>query len=542
MPQTPAGGAPTRSGASAFFRKSRLAAVRLAWTALLLTAAAGGAAAAELRIGLAADVTSLDPHYVNIAPNNNAAWHIYDALVHVDANARLIPGLAVSWRAVDATTWEFKLRRGVKFHDGSDFTAEDVLFSLDRPATLAASPGPFTGFVKPIVAKKALDAYTVQFKTASAYAMLPHDLNSIFIVSKNAAGTANSDDFNSGKAAIGTGPFKLVRFARGDRIELAPNDAYWGGKPHWQKVTLRILPADAPRIAALLSGDVDAIENIPTADLARLKTNAKFHLEQKISWRTLFFHMDQYRDSPPHVADKSGKPLGKNPFKDVRVRLAISKAINRRAVVERVMEGFAVPAGNLVSPPVFGHVESIKSDAYDVGAAKRLLGEAGYPDGFALTLHAPNDRYTNDKQVALATAQMLARVGIQAKVETMPASVYFGKARAGEFSFALLGWGSFSGDLALRALLATPDPAKGFGAWNWGKYSNAGMDRMLEQDFATTNDKLREVLAQKAAAMALQDTPVILLHHQLASWAMKPGYAYTARSDEYTFAHHFRPK
>jgi len=502
--------------------------------------------AAELRIGLGADVTSLDPHFLNVAPNNNTAWHVFDALVHVDANARIVPGLAVSWRAIDPTTWEFKLRKGVKFHDGSNFTAEDVIFSLERPATLTASPGPFTSFVKPIVAKNIVDPWTIRLKTATPYAMLPYDLNSIFIVSKTAASGASTEDFNSGKAAIGTGPFKLVRFARGDRIELSRNDAYWGGQngklAAWDKVTLRILPADTARIAALLAGDLDAIENIPTADLTRLKANANLRLEQKVSWRTLFLHMDQYRDHPPHLSDKSGKPLAKNPFKDARVRLAVSKAINRRAIVERVMEGFAIAAGNLVSPPVFGHVDALKPETYEPEAAKKLLAEAGYPDGFALTLYAPNDRYVNDDQVAQAVAQMLARVGIQTKVETMPASVYFGKARAGEFSFALLGWGSFSGDLALRALVATPNAEKGYGAWNWGQYSNPKADALLEQGFATLDEKKREALARQAATLALKEVPVILLHHQLASWAMKKDIAYDPRTDEYTFAHHFRPQ
>ena len=497
---------------------------------------------AELRIGLAADVTSLDPHFLNVAPNNNAAWHVFDALVHVDADARIVPGLAVSWRAIDPTTWEFKLRKGVKFHDGSDFTAEDVIFSLERPATLAASPGPFTGFVRPIVAKKIVDPWTIQFSTAAPYAMLPYDLDSIFIVSKKAATGASTEDFNSGKAAIGTGPFKLVRFARGDRIELARNDAYWGSKSAWDRVTLRILPADAARIAALLAGSLDAIENIPTADLTRLKADAGFRLEQKVSWRTLFLHMDQYRDHPPQLSDKSGQPLAKNPFKDARVRLAVSKAINRRAIVERVMEGYAIAAGNLVSPPVFGHVDALKPELYDPGAAKKLLADAGYPDGFAVTLDAPNDRYVNDDQIVQAVAQMLARVGIQIKVETMPASMYFGKARAGEFSFELLGWGSFSGDLALRALVATPNADTGYGAWNWGRYSNPKVDALLLQGFATLDQTKREALAREAATLALKDVPVILLHHQLASWAMTKNIAYSPRTDEYTFARDFRPQ
>jgi peptide/nickel transport system substrate-binding protein len=500
------------------------------------------AQAAELRIGLSADVTSLDPHFLNVAPNNNAAWHVFDALVHVDANVRLIPGLAVSWRAIDPTTWEFKLRKGVKFHDGSDFTAEDVIFSLERPATLAASPGPFTGFVKPIVAKKIIDPWTIQFKTAAPYAMLPHDLNSIFIVSKKAAAGASTEDFNSGKAAIGTGPYRLVRFARGDRIELARNEAYWGGTSAWDKVTLRILPAVTARVAALLAGDLDAIENVPTADLARIGADANFRLEKKVSWRTMLLHLDQYRDHPPNLSDKSGKPLAQNPFKDARVRLAISKAINRRAIVERVMEGYAIAAGNLVSPPVFGYVDALKPEIFDPETAKKLLAEAGYPDGFALTLHAPNDRYLNDQQVAQAVAQMLTRIGIQTKVETMPASMYFGKARAGDFSLALLGWGSFSGDLALRALVATPNADTGYGAWNWGHYSNPKVDALLLQGFATLEEGKREELARTAATLALKDVPVVPLHHQLATWAMKKGIAYSPRTDEYTFAHHFRPQ
>lgn len=528
------------------FQWARFVVTSLICAALSL-AGAPSAVAAELRIGLAADVTSLDPQFLNVAPNNNIAWQIFDALVHVDANARLIPGLAVSWRPVNPTTWEFKLRRGVKFHDGSDFTAADVVFSLDRPATLAASPGPFTGFVKAIVAKKIIDPWTIQLKTAAPYAMLPYDLDSIFIVSKKAAAGASTEDFDSGKAAIGTGPYKLVRFARGDRIELARNDSYWGwqndGKTApWNKVTLRILPEDTARISALLAGDVDAIENIPTADLTRLKANPKFRLEQKVSWRTMFLSMDQYRDHPPHVSDKSGKPLAQNPFKDARVRLAISKAINRKAIVERVMEGYAIAAGNLVSPPVFGYVAALKPEIYDPQAAKQLLAEAGYPNGFALTLDAPNDRYINGEQLAQALAQMLARVGIQTKVETMPSSVYFAKARAGKFSFALLGWGSFSGDLALRALLATPNADNGYGAWNWGHYSNPKVDALLKQDFATLDDNKREALARAAATLALKDTPVILLYHQLASWAMKKGIAYTPRTDEYTFARDFRPR
>ncbi|MET0961876.1 MAG: ABC transporter substrate-binding protein, partial [Noviherbaspirillum sp.] len=429
------------------------------------------AGAAELKIGLAADVSSLDPHYLNIAPNISLASHLFDTLVLVDAGGKLIPGLATSWRAVDGTTWEFKLRRGVKFHDGSEMTADDVLYSLERPATLTASPGPFTSYTRQIVSKKATDPYTVQLKTTAPYGPLPLDMSSIFIVSKKATQNAGSEDFNSGKALIGTGPFKFASFARGDRVELSRNEQYWGGKPAWDKVTLRIITASASRLAALLAGDVDLIETVPTADLAKLKTNPKFLLEQKTSWRTIFWHMDQQARRSPFVTDRAGKPLEKNPLADVRVRLAMSKAIDRKALAARTMEGLALPASNIVSPGIFGYNDALKVEAYDPEGAKKLLAEAGYPEGFGLTLHGPNNRYINDERIVQTVAQFFSRIGIVTKVQTLPLSVYFTKARAGEFSMALLGWGTLAGDFGLRTLVGTPNPDTGWGTWNWGHYS-----------------------------------------------------------------------
>ena len=196
-----------------------------------------GGMAADLRIGVSADITSLDPHQINIAPNNNALWHVFEALTQVDADARLAPGLAESWRAVDATTWEFKLRHGVKFHDGAEFAADDVLASIARARRMEQSGGQFAGFVKAIKEAKMVDAHTLRFTTGKPYAMLPYDLNSIFIISRKAA-QAGTEDFNSGKFSIGTGPFKLASFKRGDRVDLTRNDAWWGVKPAWDKVSL----------------------------------------------------------------------------------------------------------------------------------------------------------------------------------------------------------------------------------------------------------------------------------------------------------------
>ena len=496
--------------------------------------------AAELRIGLAADVTSMDPHFLNLQPNVNIGWHVFDALTHVDEDARLIPGLAASWRALDATTWEFKLRRGVRFHDGSELTAQDVVFSIER--TLQVPNGQFGTFTRRIVAKEIPDPYTLRLKTAAPYAMVPYDLNSVFIVSKKAATGARPEDFDSGKAMIGTGPYRFARFARGDRVELSRNDRYWGGPGAWDKVSFRIIPTDGARLAALLSGDLDLIEQVPTADLQRIRRDALLETATKVSWRTIFFYLDRHHDREPRISDKAGKPLAHNPFSDIRVRRALSQAINRQAIAERLMDGAALPASNLVSPPVFGYAADLRPDAYDPEGAKRLLAEAGYPEGFAVTLSATNNRYVNDEQLAQAVAQMLARIGIQIRVAAFPVNVYLPKGAKGDFAFAMLGWGSFSADLALRALVATADAKKGFGAFNWSGYSNPKLDELLERAFATVDEKAREALAREAMRTAMRDYAVIPLHHQVSTWAMKRNLAYAPRTDEFTLAHHVRVK
>jgi peptide/nickel transport system substrate-binding protein len=516
------------------------------WSAALTGAAASLALtaivnAADLRIGLSADVTTFDPHFVAAQPNLTAQHHVFDALVQVDERGRPVPGLA-TWRTPDPLTWDFTLRKGVRFQDGTELTTADVVYSLERPLMITGSPGGFVPYVKPIVAKEVVDRYTVRLRTAAPYGALAQDLAEVMIVSKKSAEGASSADFDSGKAAIGTGPYKLVRFARGDRIDLARNEQYWGGRPAWDKVTLRILPSDPVRTAALLAGDVDAIEHVPTADLARIRGSRSLKLEQAVSWRTIFLHLDQYRDHPPGVLARGGGPLARNPFKDVRVRRALSKAINRQAIVARVMEGLALPAENVVSPSVFGHDPAVKPEPYDPEGARRLLAEAGYPDGFALTIATPNDRYINDEQVAQAVAQMFARVGVAARVEAMPLSAYLAKARNREFGVALLGWGSLAADLALRSLACTANPDKGYGAWNWGGYANPALDRLVERSLGTVDPTKREALAREAAALAAADLAFVPLHYQIVTWAMKAGLGYEARVDEFTFAHRFRPR
>ena len=256
---------------------------RIVAAVALLFCAAAAATAADLSIALGADVTSIDPHFHNLTPNSNVAEHMFETLVAMDPQARLKPGLALSWKALDDLTWEFKLRPGVKFHDGSDFTAADVAFSIDRTSQIPNSPSPFTIYTRQIIDKIIIDPLTIRFKTATPYPLMPNDMRTVFMVSSRAAKGAASADFDSGKAAIGTGVFKFVRYMKGDRIELARNDAYWGTKAAWDKVTLRIIPTDPSRVAALLAGDVRAIEAVPTADLARLAKSPDVTISRIVS-------------------------------------------------------------------------------------------------------------------------------------------------------------------------------------------------------------------------------------------------------------------
>jgi peptide/nickel transport system substrate-binding protein len=224
------------------------------------------------------------------------------------------------------------------------------------------------------------------------------------------------------------------------------------------------------------------------------------------------------------------------------VRRALSKAIDRQAIADRVMEGLALPAANVVSPSVFGHNPAVKPDPYDPDGAMKLLGEAGYPGGFSVTIGTPNNRYMNDEQVAQTVAQMFSRIGVATKVEAMPLSVYFGRARNREFGVALLGWGSRAADLALRSLAATAVPDKGYGAWNWGGYSNPRLDELVARSLGTVDPAQRESVAREAAALAASEVAFIPLHYQVVTWAMRSTLSYTARTDEFTFAHHFRPR
>ena len=497
----------------------------------------------EVSIGLQAAITSMDPHFHNLSPNNALSLHIFEPLIKRDENQKLVPGLATSWKALDDLTWEFKLRKNVRFHDGSPFTADDVVFTLKRVPDVPNSPSSFVTFTKPIVDVKVIDPHTVIFKTATAHVLLPSDLASVMIVSR-LSDKATTADYNAGKAAIGTGPYKFAEYVPNQRVVFKANYGYWGGEEPWDKVTYKMLTNPAARFAALLSGDLQMIETVPTADIAKLSKDKNYNLVDKVSNRVIYVHLNQSTEkSPPFVTDKSGKPLDKNPFRDVRVRKALSMAINRDAIVDRVMEKKAVAAAQLLPDFFYGTSKKLKPTKFDPEGAKKLLAEAGYPNGFAMTLHGPNNRYINDANIVQAIAQMYSRIGIDAKVETMPSAVYFTRATKLEFGYMVLGWGTESGEQgsAMRSLLATFDSAKGMGVTNRGRYTNPAFDKVLADALVTMDDKKREAMIQQAAEMVMGDVGLIPLHYEVSTWAAAKGFKYTARTDQYTLAYGLKP-
>jgi peptide/nickel transport system substrate-binding protein len=382
------------------------------------------------------------------------------------------------------------------------------------------------------------------FKTAAPHVLLPSDLASVMIVSKVNGEKATTEDYNSGKAAIGTGPYKLLEYVPNQRVVIKANYGYWGGEEAWDKITFKMLTNPAARVAALLSGDVQLIETVPTADIVKLSHNKAFSLVDKVSNRIIYAHLNQFSEkSAPFVFAKDGKPLDRNPFRDLRVRKALSMAVNRDAIVERVMEKKAVAASQLLPDFFYGTSKKLKPTKYDPVGAKKLLAEAGYPNGFAMTIHGPNNRYINDANVAQVLAQMYSRIGIDTKVETMPSSVYFNRATKLEFGYTLLGWGTESGEQgsAMRSLLATHDPVRGMGVNNRGRYSNPAFDKILSDALVTMDEKRREGMIQQAAEMVMADVGLIPLHYEVSTWAAAKGLKYIPRTDQYTLAMGLKP-
>jgi peptide/nickel transport system substrate-binding protein len=506
----------------------------------ILTAIALPVAADELRVGARAEIV-MDPHFMWSGSNTSYYVQTYGYLLQLDEQAQVQPMLAESWRFLDQTTWEFNLRKGVTFHDGSPFTAEDVVATFKRVPNVPNAAGPYTGALLGIKGVEAVDPYTVRFLTDKPIPVIPHQIAQIPIIPKKIAETASTADFNTGKAAIGAGPYRFVKYIPGDQLVLERNETYWGAKPEWQKVTFKFISDDAARVAALLSGDVDVVDFVPPTDVKRLRENPQIAVHVGPSDRVIYLWMDVERDNSPFITDASGHAGIKNPFTDIRVRQAIGHAINRDVITGRVMDGLATPASELVPPGFGGYNKDIPIPAYDPDLAKRLLAEAGLKDGFGVTIHCPNDRYVNDARICQAVGQQLAQIGLKIKVETLPKSIFFPKVteHGGQrFSLFLMGWGSSSGGEAdaLWQVLHSYDKTKSIGTWNLGHYSNPKVDALVDSALSTLDRQARLKIEEEAMALAMQDGAVVPLHFQSVIVATRKDLSYRVYADENTRA------
>ena len=340
-----------------------------------------------------------------------------------------------------------------------------------------------------------------------------------------------SGAFNDGSKANGTGPYRFVEFKRGDRVSFTANPNWWNGKPKWDNVTVRWITSGPARTAALLAGDVDLIASVSPTDVKKLEADPNFEVAATASSRVIYWSLDVSREQAEHITAKDGSPIN-NPLRDVRVRRALSMAIDRNAITDNVMEGLAVPANQIVSAGFGGHDPDIEVPDYDPEGAKRLLAEAGYPDGFKFTLHATNDRYVNDAKLAQAIAQMFSRIGIDMTVETMPVSVYYGKARKHEFTMAQIGWATASGEAS--AILA---PALLEGKRNnYGRWLNADFNTNMKGALSTVDLAEYQAKLKQAQLIVADQVPIIPTHFQVAVWASRKGISYDARADESTLA------
>ena len=511
------------------FRFPRPAAALLAAALSLGALHAAPAGAQTLTLGTKLELNTLDPHFFASFPTGSSHENLFERLTHQDETGKVVPQLATSWRLVDPTTWEFRLRPNVRFHDGSPFTAEDVVFTVARVPEVPNSPNSFAQFTRSIERIDVVDPLTILVRTRGPVPTLPLDLSSVFIVSARAGKGATTADYNSGKAAIGTGPYRLVEWVNGDRLVLERFDGWWGGRTPWQRVTERVIAKDAARVAALLSGQVDAIDLVPIADLPRIRQDARFTVNGGAAAQVHYIALDSNRDVSPFVTAKDGSPLAKNPLKDPRVRKALSLAIQRGAIAERLLEGSAVPASQVLPASFPGASTSLQPDPFDLARAQALLKEAGWGDGFRLTLHATGDRYPNDAGIAQAIGQGWSRLGLAVQVETMPGAVFFGRASKQEFSAFTAQYGSEDVGIGMRALLASVDPARGFGSANRTRYSNPAIDAQLAAALPIMDPAQRNAALAKTMEAYMADQGLIPVFYPVFDYAARKGLGVTHR-------------
>lgn len=507
---------------------------------------AGGAAnAADLKIGFKSEVTSADPHVLNGA-NRNLWAHVYETLVAQDHNLRPKPSLALSWSLVNPTTWEFKLRPDVKFQNGETMVAEDVKYSIERAMQLTG-PRTYRSYLRDVDSVSVTAPLTVQIKSKRVSPTLPENVGLIGILPRSLGENVSEDSFATGKSAVGSGPYKFTSWAHGQRLVLSKNADYWGAKEPWDTVTFQFIPREPARAAALLSGSVDLINDFASNMGDAFKN---YQVTSVTSYMLNYLALDQARDSSPFVKGPDGAPLANNPLKNVKVRQALMSAVNRDGIIKFLMKSDATASEQLVPKGFFGYDANLKLPPHDQAKAKALLAEAGYPSGFQLTIHCPNNRYINDARLCEAVAQSFSQIGVKTDVSAMPYAVFQTRAFGGgpngepEFSVFLVGNGAVTGD-SLTGLVSTihsfNKPAM-TGASNYGRYGNKDVDELIDTAAATPDNKTREDLQKKAASLALNDGAIIPLLHLNASWAMKKNFTLTPRADGFTMAMDIRSK
>ncbi|MCU0941213.1 MAG: ABC transporter substrate-binding protein [Hydrogenophaga sp.] len=487
-------------------------------------AATGAASAQTVRIGNQGDSLSMDPHSLNESLQLSVTGNLYEPLVGRDQNLKLTPALATSWRQTSPTVWRFELRRNVKFHDGTPFTADDVLFSFARAAGEGSDMKSYVNDVKEV---RKVNDFTVDIETKAPFPILPDVLSLLYIMSKkwseeNQAtrpvdrrkGIENAASFR----ANGTGPFRLRERQPNVKTTFQRNGSYWG-KIEGNVLNVEYTPIgnDATRVAALLSGQVDVIEPVPLQDVARINASGKSKVMQGPELRTIFLGMDQKRDELLYSNVK-----GKNPFKDKRVRQAFYQAIDIQGIQRTVMRGASAPTALMVGPGINGFDAGMNTRLpYDPEASKKLLADAGYPNGFEVAMNCPNDRYVNDGAICQAVAANLARVGIKINLQAETKGTYFPKILRRDTSFYLLGWtpGTYDSHNALNALMRCVDD-KGAGQFNLGAYCNPKVDELTNQIQSETDKAKRDAMIREAFKLHADDIGHLPLHQQALAWGV----------------------